>query len=132
MSEQISIPEGTYFVNLSVDTKTFASGKPVYISLPVYAKPVVQNFRPFNITEQSESSADHSTDITVDEFRASYDFIDPKEVEGKERSEYQTELEKLIEEGIVSVKYLDENGEEISQTPALSGQTPDAMTVEED
>ncbi len=132
MSEQNTIPEGTYRVKLSVDAKTLAGKKPVYIAVPVFSKPVIQSYKPFNITEQSESSEDHTASITVDEFKAAYDYVNPKEVEGKERSEYQTILEKFIADGVISVKYVDENDEEISQSSSSSepaGETPSVSPV---
>lgn len=112
MNGQINIPEDAVRVKLSVNPELLKSKIPVYISLPVFRRPVVQYFTPFDVTAHAGASKDKKATISVDEFIFAFDAINPDLVEGKQRSEYVTDLEKFIDDGTIIVQYVKCPGEE--------------------
>lgn len=161
MNGSINIPEEAQHIKMIVRSDVSAKRQPVYIALPIFEKPVVKKFQAFNVTEQAESDNMNAMGVTVDEFKAAFDFanLDGKDADGndirtvdeqgvvhtKERSEYRTELEKFIDDGVLSLKFYKlapkENGEweyvEIEQSeeqtepegPAGSGASAGGVSV---
>lgn len=115
-------PANAVQAKITINKKVYEDKTPVYVTIPVYAKPVVEKRIPLNLTAQATNSNDRSVVMSIDQWEEAYEFIDPKIVEGKERSEYKTEVEKAIEDGIISVTFLDAEGEEF-QVGTITGPT---------
>lgn len=112
-------PANAVQAKITINKRVYDNKTPVYVTIPVYAKPVVEKRIPLNLTAQATNSDDRSVVMSIDQWEEAYEFIDPKTIEGRERSEYKTDVEKAIEEGIISVTFLDAEGEEaqVETTP---------------